>query len=192
MTSPIDPGQSPFGPAHQPPGAPPMHPQPGGVATIAPEDDPDDMPMPKGRGPASTKALAVGLAVVLAFGAGVMAQKRNDKGMIRPPTGPAAALAAAAAGAGGGAAAPPAAPAVPGENPLLARAKLKGELVSVNGNEFTIKDDKGIERKATLAEGTMVLKGVSMSEIPPGTRVYADGQDAADGSTTVQIVIVPK
>jgi len=192
MTSPTDPSQLPFGQAHRP-SSPPMHPQPGAVGTIAPPtaDDPDEMPLPKGRGPASTKFLLVGLAVVVAFGLGVMAQKKNDAGMIRPPKGPAAALAAAA---GAGAAAPPggAAAAEPGEHPLLAGAKLKGELVSVNGTEFVVKDAKGIERRATTSTSTLVVKAVPLDQIPPGTKVYVGGTDAADGSTTAIIVVVPQ
>lgn len=180
------------------PGAPPMHPSPG-LGTIAPPGSGDrshdgsdeDMPLPKGRGSASTKVLAVGVLIALAFGGGVMAQKNNDEGMIRPASGPLGALGgagAAAAPPGGGAAAKP----EPGEHPLLAGANLKGELVSVNGTEFVVRNANGTEIKATTsANGSLVTKIVPLDSLAPGSKVYVAGQPAADGSVTAVLVVAP-
>ncbi|MGQ0846418.1 MAG: hypothetical protein ACT4QF_20025 [Sporichthyaceae bacterium] len=189
-----DSGQPQFGQGPQPFGAPPTPPShPGaGTTTIVPPDataHEDDMPLPKGRGPASTKALAVGLLVVLAFGGGVLAQKKNDEGMIRPPTGPAAAIAAAAAAGGGGAPAP--APGAPGEHPLLAGAALKGEVVRVEGTTLIVRDANGVERKATTSSNTLTMTQVPLDSLQPGQKVYVAGQPAADGSVTGLAVVVP-
>lgn len=178
------------------PSAAPTHPS---AATIAPpaaerysDGDGEDMPLPKGRGSTSTKVLAVGVLLAFAFGGGVMAQKKNDEGMIRPASGPLGALGGAGAGAaaappGGAAAAKP----EPGEHPLLAGANLKGELVSVNGTEFVVRNANGTEVKATTSATSLVTKVVALDSLSLGTKVYVAGQPAADGSTTAILVVAP-
>jgi hypothetical protein len=173
-----------------------MHPAPGGAATatIAPPDagDDEEMPLPSGRGPASTKILLVMVLVAVAFMGGVLAQKKNDEGMVRPPKGPMAAFSGAIGGAGAGAGAAGAMP--PGAGPadlLAAAANLKGEVVSVNGTEVVVRDQNGVERKATMGPGALVLKSGPLDSLQPGSKVLIAGKDNPDGSATAMLVVAP-
>lgn len=202
----FDPGQPGSGP--QVPGgppappAPPAHPVPGGAtATIAPPpptEDQEDMPLPSGRGPASTKILVVMVLIAFSFLAGAWAQKKNDEGMIRPAKGPLAAMSGAigtagGTGGGGGDAAAAAgamqAAIAAGQKPVLAAAGLKGTVVAVNGSVITIRDADGIERQAQVSTLSYIGKAAPLDSMNPGDYVYVLGQKAPDGSMSGLAVV---
>lgn len=178
----------------EPPGAPPAF----GVATATltlPPADPDDLPLPQGRMSTATRVLTVSVLLAVAFGGGVLAQKQNDKGMIRPPTGPLAAL-AAATGQGGAAAAaaggaPGASPGEPGDHPALAAANVRGELVSATATEVVIRGKDGTELTVAIGPGTLVTRGAKAEELTPGKKVYIAAAAGPDGKPNAIALVQP-
>lgn len=152
-----------------------------------------DSGMSKGRRSALTKFLVVAISLVLCFAAGAHAQRKNDAGMVRPPSGPLAAIAGALGAAPGEPkAAPPAVSGgAPGEHAALAGAQLKGTLVAVDGSDVVVRDADGVEHKVTTSAQTLITKAAPLDGLVPGSMIYVAGTEAADGSLSAVSVIAP-
>jgi hypothetical protein len=157
-------------------------------AGLAPADDPDDLPMPKGRAPASTRYLSVALLLAVAFGGGVAAQKHHDKGYTPPVSGAQAALAAGlAGGAGGGGAAAAAGGGAPGT--VTFTPKMIGTITDVSGSDLTVMGPDGVKHLVHTNAQTVVLRKGAVADLKPGTVVAVDGKPDDAGVLTSDGII---
>jgi hypothetical protein len=159
-------------------------------AGLAPADDPDDLPLPKGRAPASTRYLGVAVALALAFGGGVLAQKHHDKGYTPPVSGPAAAMAAglaAGGGAGGAAGAAAAGGGAPGT--VTFTPKVVGTITDVSGTDITVMGADGVKHLVHTNAQTVVLRKGNVPDLKPGTVVAVDGSPDDAGVLTSKGII---
>jgi hypothetical protein len=145
-------------------------------------DDPGDEAdqIPPARGPFSKVSLALlaGVALVVAFGGGVLVQKNHDAGLTA--TAPAAGArqgggagfggAGAGAGAGGGAATSSSGPAV------------VGTVVSVKGADITVKDFAGKTHVVHTTGNTTVSVPGALSALKAGSTVSVAGTSDPSGS----------
>jgi hypothetical protein len=159
-------------------------------AGFAPADDPDDLPLPKGRAPASTRYLGVAVALALAFGGGVVAQKHHDKGYTPPVSGAAAAMAAglaAGGGAGGGAGAAAAGGGAPGT--VTFTPKVVGTITDVSGSDITVMGPDGVKHLVHTTAQTEVLRKGAVGDLKPGTITAVDGDPDDAGVLTAKGII---
>ena len=159
-------------------------------AGLAPADDPDDLPLPKGRAPASTRYLGVAVALALAFGGGVAAQKHHDKGYTPPVSGAAAAMAAglaAGGGAGGAAGAAAAGGGAPGT--VTFTPKVIGTITDISGTDITVMGPDGVKHLVHTNAETVVLRKGAVADIKPGTVVAVDGSPDDAGVLTSKGII---
>jgi hypothetical protein len=162
-------------------------------AGLAPADDPaeDDLPLPKGRSPASTRYLSMALLIAVAFGGGVAAQKHHDKGYTPPISGAQAAMAAGlaggGAGGGGGAAAAAAGGGAPGT--LTFTPKTGGTITDVSGGDITVLGPDGVKHLIHTNAQTVVLRKGNVADLKPGTQMAADGTPDDAGVVTAKGII---
>jgi hypothetical protein len=156
------------------------------------DDDADfaELP-PKRRVPTITKVLLVGILVAAGFSGGVLIQKNVGASSANSPTGlpdfaggpPAGFLTGAGAGAGGGAGGGQGSTAASG--PVVV-----GTVVSVSGNDVTVKDLGGATHVIHVTATTgLATAGVDWStSLKPGATVSVNGTKADDGSVTATTV----
>jgi hypothetical protein len=173
------------------------------------EFDVDDVPPPKGRGPASIRYLGIAIMVAAGFWGGVWEQKHHDAG-YSPPAKGLAALAGAgggggagagrgagAAGAGAAAAAAAAAgagaPGGAGGGGGGGRAPvLLGTVVKVSGSDVTVRDANGTEHVVHTSETTKVARTEALTDLAAGSTVSVSGTANPSGDiAATQIVEKP-
>lgn len=173
------------------PAAPPSYPSyiNPDAGLLPPDEDPDDIPLPKGRAPASTRYLGVAVLLALAFGGGVIAQKHHDKGYTPPVTGTQAALAAGLQGGGaaGAGAAGAAGGGVPGS--VTFTPKVVGTITDVSGTDITVMGPDGVKHLVHTNGSTVVLRKGAVSDLKPGTVTAIDGDTDDAGVLTAKGVI---
>jgi hypothetical protein len=157
------------------------------------EFDADDVPPPKGKGPASTRYLGLAILVALAFVSGVAMQKHHDAGYSPPAKGLAALAGAGGAGAGRGAGAAGAAAAAAaaagagagggaaggaggGRAPVL-----QGTVMKVSGSDITVRDSSGTQHVVHTTETTRVNRQESLTDIADGSSVSVSGTPDPSG-----------
>jgi hypothetical protein len=156
------------------------------------DDDADFAGVPPKRGvPRITKLLLVGILIVAAFGGGVMIQKNFGAGSASsasslpsfaggPPVGFPTGGGGGGAGNGG-----------TGQGSTAASGPVVvGTVVSVSGNDVTIKDLGGTTHIVHVAATTgLATAGVDWStSLKPGSTVSVNGTKADDGSVTATTV----
>jgi len=156
-------------------------------AGLAPADEPEDIPLPKGRAPASTRYLGVALLLALAFGGGVAAQKHHDKGYTPPVSGAAAALAAGMAGGAGGGGGAAAGGGAPGT--LTFTPNVVGTITDVSGTDITVMGPDGVKHLVHTNAQTVVLRKGTATDLKPGTVAAVDGAPDDAGVLTAKGVI---
>jgi hypothetical protein len=159
-------------------------------AGLAPAEESDDLPMPKGRAPASTRYMGVALLLALAFGGGVVAQKHHDKGYTPPISGAQAALAAGLTGGGAGGGGGAAAAAGGGApNTLSFTPKIGGTITDVSGSDITVLGPDGVKHLVHTTAQTVVLRKGAVADLKPGTQMAADGTPDDAGVVTAKGII---
>jgi len=192
---PVEPPSMEYPPADYPPmgsPAPPSYPSyiNPDAGMLPPDEDPDDIPLPKGRAPASTRYLGVAVLLALAFGGGVVAQKHHDKGYTPPVSGAQAALAAglgAGGGAAGGAPGAGAGGGVPGS--VTFTPKVVGTITDVSGTDITVMGPDGVKHLVHTNASTVVLRKGAVADLKPGTVTAIDGDPDDAGVLTAKGVI---
>lgn len=137
-------------------------------------DDLEELSFPRTGYPLSTRSLVMALVIALAFGGGIVAQKRHDAGLIRPAAAAAAALAGAAAGGGGG-----------------GGAAVVGTITAVSPTEVKVRDAGGVEHKVTVTEGIPVLKKIHPQELTTGSQLAVQGNTDSDGTVHATGMVAP-
>ena len=170
---------------------------PGGPAPQGATIDDDDADFaelpPKRRVPTITKLLLVGILVAAAFGGGVLIQKNVGPSSANSPTGfpsfaggiPAGFPTGAGGGGGGASNGGSGQGSTAASGPVVV-----GTVVSVSGNEVTIKDLGGATHVVHVTATTGLAKaGVDWStSLKPGSTVSVNGAKADDGSVTATTV----
>jgi hypothetical protein len=158
------------------------------------DDDADfaELP-PKRRVPRITKVLLVGILVAAAFGGGVMIQKNFGASSASSPSGlptfaggiPAGFPTGAGGGGGGARNGGSGDGSTAASGPVVV-----GTVVSVSGNDVTIKDLGGATHIVHVAATTgLATAGVDWStSLKPGSTVSVNGTKADDGSVTATTV----
>lgn len=155
---------------------------PQGATTDDEDADFAELP-PKRRVPTITKVLLVGILVAAAFGGGVMIQKNLGASSSSTPSGfpsfaggiPAGLPTGAGSGQGSTAASGPV---------------VVGTVVSVSGNDVTVKDLGGTTHVVRVTATTgLATTGVDWStSLKPGSTVSVNGTKADDGSVNATTV----
>lgn len=182
---------SPEYPPMEPPAAPsyPNYINPD-AGMLPPDEDPDDIPLPKGRSPASTRYLGVAVLLAMAFGGGVVAQKHHDKGYTPPVSGAQAALAAGLQGGAGGAPGAPAGAAGGGApGTVTFTPKVIGTITDVSGTDITVMGPDGVKHLVHTNAQTDVLRKGAVSDLKPGTVTAVDGDPDDAGVVTAKGII---
>jgi hypothetical protein len=152
----------------------------------------DDVPPPKGRGPASTRYIGVAILVAAAFVGGVAAQKHHDAG-YSPQAKGLAAIAAAGAGGGGGGGAPGAAAAgrggAAGGSGESGAPTLVGTVMKVNGSDVVVRDPGGTVHVVHTSDKTRVARQAPVTDLASGSMVAVNGTPGDDGSVEATSVI---
>jgi len=162
---------------------------PGGPAPSGARIDDDDADFaelpPKRRMPTITKVLLVGILVAAGFGGGVLIQKNVGASSANSPTGlpdfaggpPAGFLAGGGGGSGQGSTA--------ASGPVVV-----GTVVSVSGNDVTVKDLGGATHVIHVTATTgLATAGVDWStSLKPGSTVSVNGTKADDGSVAASTI----
>jgi hypothetical protein len=167
---------------------------PGGTAPQGATIDDDDADFaelpPKRRVPRITKVLLVGILVAAGFGGGVMIQKNFGASSATSPSSfPsfAGGLPTGGGGGGGGGASNNGS----GQGSTAASGPVVvGTVVSVSGNDVTVKDLGGATHIVHVAATTgLATAGVDWStSLKPGSTVSVNGTKADDGSVTATTV----
>jgi hypothetical protein len=167
---------------------------PGGTAQQGATIDDDDADFaelpPKRRVPRITKVLLVGILVAAGFGGGVMIQKNFGASSATSPSSfPsfAGGLPTGGGGGGGGGASNNGS----GQGSTAASGPVVvGTVVSVSGNDVTVKDLGGATHIVHVAATTgLATAGVDWStSLKPGSTVSVNGTKADDGSVTATTV----
>lgn len=171
---------------------------PGGTAPPRATIDDDDADFaelpPKRRVPRITKVLLVGILVAAGFGGGVMIQKNFGASSASSPSsfpsfagGLPAGFPTGGGGGGGGGASNDGS----GQGSTAASGPVVvGTVVSVSGNDVTIKDLGGATHIVHVAATTgLATAGVDWStSLKPGSTVSVNGTKADDGSVTATTV----
>jgi hypothetical protein len=147
------------------------------------------------RVPPVTAALLVAVLLALAFVAGVLVQKRHDKG-ITGSNGTSVARLFAARGAGTGAgglggfgAAAPAGAAGSAASPTGVPAVI-GDVVRVQGTTLTVRNLGGQVVTVRTTSATTVTGAASVAALRPGEGVAVSGTRAADGTVRATAIRV--
>jgi hypothetical protein len=170
---------------------------PGGTAPQGATIDDDDADFaelpPRRRMPTITKLLLVGILVAAAFSGGVMIQKNFGAGSASSPSGlptfaggiPAGFPTGAGGGGGGTRNGGSGDGSTAASGPVVV-----GTVVSVSGNDVTIKDLGGATHIVHVAATTgLATAGVDWStSLKPGSTVSVNGTKADDGSVTATTV----
>jgi hypothetical protein len=158
----------------------------------------DDVPPPKGRGPASSRYLGVAILVAVAFVTGVLAQKHHDAGFSPPAKGLAALAGASGAGAhaggaggaagAGAAAAGGGSSAAGGEGGGGRTPALTGTLVKVSGSDVVVKDAGGTDHVIHTTDRTRVSRQMNLADLADGSTVSVFGTpDQAGGLNATSV-----
>jgi hypothetical protein len=152
-------------------------------------DDPADEAdqIPPARGPLSKVSLALvaGVALVVAFGTGVLVQKSHDAGLTATP---AAGARPGGGGAGGAAAFGGAAGAGAGGAASSSGPAVVGTVVSVKGADITVKDFAGKTHVVHTTGNTTVGVPGALSAIKAGSTVSVTGTSDPAGSVEATAV----
>ena len=150
------------------------------------DDDADfaELP-PKRRVPMITKVLLVGILVAAGFSGGVMIQKNLGAGSATASTGLPNFAGGLPAGFPTGGANRQGSTAATGSGPVVV-----GTVVSVSGNDVTVKDLGGTTHVVHVTATTgLATTGVDWStSLEPGSTVSVNGTKADDGSVTATTV----
>ena len=174
---------------------------PGGTAPQGAAIDDDDADLaelpPRRRVPTITKVLLVGILVAAGFSGGVMIQKNVGASSANSPTGfpdfaggpPAGFLTGAGAGAGAGAGGGGGGGGGQGST-AVSGPVVVGTVVSVSGNDVTVKDLGGATHVIHVTATTgLATAGVDWStSLKPGTTVSVNGTKADDGSVAASTI----
>ena len=157
-----------------------------------------------------TLALAAGIVLAGAFGAGVLVQKhfggtgvttgaatagngfsRAGEGFTRGSF-PGSAAGGAGAAAGGAGAAAGGAGAAAGGAGTSSTPVVVGTVVKASGRTITVKNFGGTKVTVTVPDGASVTTSSSVSKLTAGTTVSVAGSKASDGSVTASSVTARK
>ena len=149
------------------------------------DDDADfaEVP-PKRRVPTITKVLLVGILVAAGFSGGVLIQKNVGASPASASTGLPNFAGGLPAGFPTGAGRNQGSTAATGSGPVVV-----GTIVSVSGNDVTVKDLGGTTHVVHVSATTgLATTGVDWSTLEPGATVSVNGTKADDGSVTATTV----